>query len=79
MNAISDAIAEGAAAYMKRQYMVVAAIGAVIAVILFFVFGLITALGFMVGAVFLALLPELSECLLPLEAILEPRKLQKKV
>jgi len=34
MNAIADAIAEGAAAYMKRQYMVVAAIGAVIAVVL---------------------------------------------
>jgi K(+)-stimulated pyrophosphate-energized sodium pump len=52
MNAISDAIAEGAMAYMKRQYMVVAAIGAVIAVILFLVFGLITAVGFIVGAVF---------------------------
>src|ERR1035437_2961868 len=55
MNAISDAIAEGAAAYMKRQYMVVAAIGAVVAVILFFVFGPITALGFVVGAVFSAI------------------------
>jgi K(+)-stimulated pyrophosphate-energized sodium pump len=55
MNAISDAIAEGAAAYMKRQYMVIAAIGAVVAVILFFVFNPITALGFVVGAVFSAI------------------------
>src|ERR1035437_6865879 len=52
MNAISDAIAEGAAAYMKRQYMVVAGIGAVIAVILFFALNPITAAGFVVGAVF---------------------------
>ncbi|MCL5435030.1 MAG: sodium-translocating pyrophosphatase [Patescibacteria group bacterium] len=52
MNEISDAIAEGASAYMKRQYSVVAAIGAVIFVILFFAFGLITSLGFAVGAVF---------------------------
>jgi K(+)-stimulated pyrophosphate-energized sodium pump len=54
MNAISDAIAEGAMAYMKRQYTVVAIIGVVIAVILYFVFGPITALGFVIGAVFSA-------------------------
>jgi K(+)-stimulated pyrophosphate-energized sodium pump len=52
MNDISDAIAEGAAAYMKRQYAVVAVIGFVIAAILYFVFGAITAVGFAVGAVF---------------------------
>ncbi len=52
MNEISDAIKEGAVAYMKRQYMVVAVIGVVIAVILYFVFGLITAAGFAVGAIF---------------------------
>lgn len=52
MNDISDAIAEGATAYMKRQYSVVAAIGVIIFLILFFVFGLITALGFAVGAIF---------------------------
>jgi len=55
MNAISDAIAEGAAAYMKRQYAVVSVIGLVIAVILYFAFGAITAAGFMVGAVFSAI------------------------
>jgi K(+)-stimulated pyrophosphate-energized sodium pump len=52
MNDIADAISEGAAAYMKRQYTVVAIIGAIIAVILYFAFGLITALGFAVGAIF---------------------------
>ena len=52
MNDISDAIEEGAVAYMKRQYTVVAGIGLIILVILYFVFGAITALGFLVGAVF---------------------------
>jgi len=52
MNEISDAIAEGAVAYMKRQYMVVAAIGVIIAIILYFVFGLITTAGFIIGAIF---------------------------
>jgi K(+)-stimulated pyrophosphate-energized sodium pump len=52
MNDIADAISEGAAAYMKRQYAVVAIIGAIIAVILYFAFGMITALGFAVGAIF---------------------------
>ena len=60
MNDISDAIAEGAIAYMKRQYAVVAIIGVIISVILYFVFNPITAVGFVVGA-FLALLPESSE------------------
>src|SRR3989344_4388875 len=52
MNDISDAISEGAVAYMKRQYSVVAGIGVLIFAILFIVFGLITALGFAVGAIF---------------------------
>lgn len=52
MNDISDAIAEGAGAYMKRQYTVVAVIGVVIFAILYFVFNPITAAGFAVGAVF---------------------------
>jgi K(+)-stimulated pyrophosphate-energized sodium pump len=55
MNEISDAIEEGALAYMKRQYMVVAAIGVVIAIILYFVFGVVTAAGFILGAVFSAI------------------------
>ncbi len=52
MNDISDAIQEGAIAYMKRQYLVVAGIGAVIFVILYLAFNPITAIGFAVGAIF---------------------------
>ncbi|MCL5970062.1 MAG: sodium-translocating pyrophosphatase, partial [Patescibacteria group bacterium] len=55
MNAISDAIAEGAVAYMKRQYSVVALIGIAIFAVLFFTFGFITAAGFAVGAIFSAI------------------------
>ncbi len=52
MNDISDAIAEGASAYMKRQYSVVGIIGIVITIILYFAFNWITALGFVIGAIF---------------------------
>lgn len=52
MNDIADAISEGASAYMKRQYTVVAIIGVIITVVLYFAFGAITALGFVIGAVF---------------------------
>lgn len=55
MNDISDAISEGAVAYMKRQYKVVAIIGFVIFVLLFFAFNSITAIGFLVGAIFSAI------------------------
>jgi K(+)-stimulated pyrophosphate-energized sodium pump len=55
MNDISNAIEEGAIAYLKRQYTVIAIIGAVIAAILYFVFGPITALGFVIGAIFSAI------------------------
>ncbi len=51
MNVIADAIAEGAVAYMKRQYMVVAFIGVVIFVILYLAFNFLTALGFAIGAI----------------------------
>lgn len=52
MNDISDAIAEGASAYLKRQYMVVGIIGIIIAALLYFTFNPITAAGFAVGAIF---------------------------
>src|ERR1700690_4207957 len=52
MNSISDAIAEGAGAYMKRQYTVVGIIGVLIFILLYFVFNPITAIGFAVGAIF---------------------------
>jgi K(+)-stimulated pyrophosphate-energized sodium pump len=55
MNVISDAIAEGAAAYMKRQYTIVSIIGVLISAILLLGFGFITALGFIIGAVFSAI------------------------
>ena len=55
MNEISDAIAEGATAYMKRQYTVVAGIGVLIAAVLFVFLGPITAAGFILGAFFSAI------------------------
>ena len=54
MNEISDAIAEGAGAYMKRQYTVIALIGIVILIILYFALGPVTAAGFAIGALFSA-------------------------
>jgi len=51
MNQISDAIAEGASAYMKRQYTVVAVIGIVIFATLYYIFNLVTAAGFAIGAI----------------------------
>lgn len=52
MNAISDAIQEGAEAYMKRQYTVVALIGIIIFAGLYFLYGTWTAVGFATGAIF---------------------------
>lgn len=54
MVAISDAIAEGAQAYLKKQYTVIGIIALVIAVILYFTLGKISALAFIIGAVFSA-------------------------
>ncbi len=55
MNQISDAISEGANAYMKRQYIVVSFIGLIVFAILYFIFGKFTAIGFAIGAVFSAI------------------------
>ena len=54
MVAISDAIAEGAQAYLKKQYTVIGIIALVIAILLFFTLGKISALAFVIGAVFSA-------------------------
>jgi len=54
MNEIADAINVGANAYIKRQYKIIAIIGLFIFIILNFVFGLTTALGFAIGAIFSA-------------------------
>lgn len=55
MVAISDAIAEGAQAYLKRQYLVVGVIALVITTLLYFTLGQISALAFAIGAIFSAL------------------------
>lgn len=54
MVAISDAIAEGASAYLNRQYRVVGIIALVIFAILWFTLGNVSALAFIAGALFSA-------------------------
>ena len=55
MNAISDAIAEGAQAFLKREYTTIGVIAIVIAVVLYGTLGTLSAIGFLVGAVCSAL------------------------
>src|SRR3972149_809424 len=50
MQSISDAVREGATAFLRREYTTVAMVGAVITVLLFFL-GTWTAIGFVIGAV----------------------------
>src|SRR5664279_2527516 len=52
MRQIAAAIQEGAGAYMKRQYTIIAAVGVVMFVALFATLGPKTAVGFLVGALF---------------------------
>ena len=52
MRQIAAAIQEGAGAYMKRQYTIIAAVGVVMFVALFLTLGWMTAVGFLVGALF---------------------------
>jgi K(+)-stimulated pyrophosphate-energized sodium pump len=50
MQGISDAVREGATAFLRREYTTVAMVGVVITVLLFFL-GVWTAVGFVIGAV----------------------------
>ncbi|MBP1752061.1 MAG: V-type H(+)-translocating pyrophosphatase [Geobacteraceae bacterium] len=52
MKQIASAIQEGAGAYMKRQYSIIAVVGVIMFVILFATLGAKTAIGFAVGALF---------------------------
>jgi len=55
MVAIADAIAEGAQAYLKRQYKVVGIIAVLMAILLYFTLGQTSSIAFVIGAVFSAL------------------------
>jgi K(+)-stimulated pyrophosphate-energized sodium pump len=52
MQEISGAVQEGASAYLKRQYMIIAGVGVIVAILLIPLQNVETAIGFVVGGIF---------------------------
>src|SRR5438093_10530515 len=52
MQEIYEAIRTGARAYLKRQYKTISVISVILTIILYFVFGRLTASAFILGALF---------------------------
>ena len=51
MQEIAAAVAEGAQAYLKRQYMTIGMVGVVIFALLAYFLGMLVAIGFLIGAI----------------------------
>ncbi|TDR94107.1 sodium-translocating pyrophosphatase [Enterovirga rhinocerotis] len=51
MREIASAVAEGAQAYLKRQYLTIGVVGVVLFALLWWLLGMLVALGFAVGAI----------------------------